>query len=771
MSMSAFQGGGELYEFGPFRVDSRKEILLRAGDPVALTPKAFQILMVLVRHGKEVVTKDDLMKEVWPNTFVEEGNLSRNIFMLRKALGESPQDHQYILTVPGRGYRLAEDVRLVSKTGVSVLAAHHSKVQVHIDETNHGKWIAVAAILLLAAVCGASWMVLHRAPVLVEKGTIVLADFENMTGDPVFDGALRQGLEVQLEQSPFLSIIPEDHVQHTLAMMGQPAEAKLTPTIARELCRRTGSAAVIDGSISQIGTQYLLTLKAARCSSTETLASTEAQASDKNHVLDALGKMGSDIRSKLGETLSTIQKFDTPLEQATTPSLQALQAYSFGRRAMSRGGDWSAAVPFFQRAISLDPSFAMAYARLGMCYRNLHQTTLGMKNALIAYQLRKRASELEQFYIDSHYYLVAVADLEKARQVCELWAQTYPRDFTPRADLSDIYHTLGQYDRALAEAGEAVRLDANGVTYDELISFDISLNRLEEARSVAADAQAKKFNSPTLHLYLYQLAFLQNDAAAMARQVAWATGKPGAEDLLLKQEADTKAYFGQLRKARDLSRRAVDAAVQAEETEVAAGYEATTALREALFGNSMEARRRAGAALGLSNDRNTEYEAALAFGMAGDAARAQRLADDLAKRFPEDTLVRFSYLPTLRAQAALSAKDSLKTLEAMQIASPYGSGGSAMAPYPVYVCGLAYSRLGQHREAAVEFQEILNHPGIVVNGPIGALARLQLGRAYTMQGDTAKALAAYQDFLALWKDADADIPILKQARHEFATLH
>ena len=773
MATSTDQKNRQLFEFGPFRVDPERELLLRHDEAVPLAPKAFQVLLVLMRHNKQVVTKDDLMKTIWPVTFVVEANLSRNIFLLRKALGENPQDHQYIVTVPGRGYRFAEEVQLVPERELDIVAASHSRVQMRVRETRLWAWIVVAAVLLAAVVFVRFKLFVHRSPVLTEKDTVVLADFANSTGDPVFDGTLRQGLAVQLEQSPFLSLISDARIQQTLRLMSKPSDTRLTPEITREICERTGSAAMLDGSIAEIGTRYLLTLGATRCSNGELLVSTEVQATDKNHVLDALGNMASEIRNKLGESLSTAQKFDTPLEQATTPSLEALQAYSFGRRAMSGRGDWSAAVPFFQRAISLDPSFAIAYARLGMAYRNLGQNTLGARNAEKAFQFRGRVSESERFYIESHYYLIALGDLEKARKVLGLWAQAYPRDFTPRADLSYIYTQFGQYDKALAEARKGVDDDANGVNIAQIVYSDICLNRLQEAKSMVEEAQAKQLDSPAFPFLLYRLAFLQNDASGMAQQVAWAAGKPGAEDVELELEADSKAHFGQLGKARDLSRRAMESAVQAEKTEVAAGYQAEAALREALFGNPVEARLRTAIALDLSKGRDVEYETALALALAGDAPRARTLVVDLARRFPEDTIVRFSFLPAMRAQLALSANNSSAALETIQTATPYELGtpfGSITALYPVYVRGAAYLAERKGSEAAAEFQKILDHRGVVLNEPIGALAHLQLGRAYAMQGDTAKARAAYLDFFNLWKNADPDIPALKQAKAEYANL-
>ena len=706
---------------------------------------------------------------------------------LRDALEDKAEDPRYVETIPKRGYRfLVTEVRRLDaayeavalreetqRTKLESLQTDTSPMATGQTNNPMFRYVLAALALLLSAAGVFLWQHRKQAKPLTDKDELVLADFANSTGDPVFDGTLRQGLAVQLEQSPFLSLVSDARIQQTLRLMDKPADARLTPEIAREICERTGSAAVLNGSIAEIGTRYLLTLKATRCSSGEVLASAEAQAGNKDHVLDALGKMASDIRNKLGESLSPAQKFDTPLEQATTPSLEALQAYSFGRRAMSGRGDWSAALPFFRRAISLDPNFAIAYARLGMAYRNLEQDTLGADNAQKAYQLRERASESERFYIDSHYYLIGVADLEKARQVLELWGQVYPRDYTPRADLSDIYFRFGQCDKALAQAREGADLDANGIMYSLIASSDICLNRLQEARTTIREAQARRLDSPPFHFLLYRLAFLENHASAMAQQAAWAAGQPGTEDAMLEQESETKAYFGQLGKARDLSRRAAESAEQAEKMEVAAEYQAEAAFREAIFGNLREPRTQAAKALVLSSGRNVKYEAALALALAGDAPKARALADDLAKRFPEDTIVRLVYLPALRAQLALSASHSSKALETIQMAAPFELGttiGSPAVLYPVYLRGAAYLADGKGPEAAAEFQKILDHRGIVVNNPIGALAHLQLARAYTLSGDMNKANAAYQDFLTLWKDADPDIPVLKQAKAEYAKL-
>jgi eukaryotic-like serine/threonine-protein kinase len=623
--------------------------------------------------------------------------------------------------------------------------------------------LGVVAAGVIAALAAGSYFHLNRSPKLTDKDTIVLADFTNTTGDVVFDGTLRQGLAVQLEQSPFLSLVSEQRVQQTLRLMGQPPDTKLTPQIAWEVCQRTGGAAVLNGSIAQVEAQYLLTLKAVNCVSGESLASTVEQASDRNHVLDALGKIASEIRNKLGESINSIQKFDTPLEQATTPSLEALQAYSLGRGIMNKGE--SDPIPHFRRAIELDQNFAIAYATLGFFTGRVDYLQK-------AYALRDRVSEREKFYIEAHYFDTAIGNLEKARQVYELWMQTYPRDWIPHSNLARyISPHLGQYVRALDESRQLVRISPdNPFSYECLVVSYLNLNRFEEARIIAQEAKAKNLDSRSKR-YLYRLAFLQNDAGGMEEQLRSVEGKPGVEGELLSFEANTDAYSGRLGTAREFSQRAAAAAEQAGEKEDAASYEAQAALREALFRNATEARRDAASALGLSADRDGQGGAAVALALAGDAVGAQAVADGLGKRFPEDTIVQFNYLPTVHAQIALSRNDASKAIEVLQAAAAYDMGTAAnTALYPIFVRGEAYLAAHQRGEAAAAFQKILDHRGIVINEPIGALAHLGLARAYALSGDTAKAKSAYQNFLTLWKDADPDIPILKQAKAEYAKL-
>jgi eukaryotic-like serine/threonine-protein kinase len=638
--------------------------------------------------------------------------------------------------------------------------------------------LAIALIVLGAAAYGV-YAFLHRTPKLTEKDTIVLADFTNTTGDPVFDGTLRQGLAVQLDQSPFLSLVPEDRLQQTLKMMGQAPNARLSPETAREICVRTSSAAVLDGSIAQIGSQYLLTLKAVDCADGQPLASTETQAADKNGVLAALGVLSSTIRKQLGESLSTVQKFNTPIEQASTSSLEALKAFSVGRITLA-AGDQSAAILFFQQAIQLDPNFAMAYAALGTIYFNQGQLNLAALNETKAYELRDRITEKEKLYIDSHYEDFVSGNLEKARQAYELWQSEYPQDYIPPTNLGVLYQELGQPDKSLSEAQAALRISPNGNNYSNLAFDFIGLGRLQEAQAVIRETQEKNLDSPGLRLALYFVAFLQNDPATMSQQVAWSEGKP-IHQLFISLQADTAAYAGRNREALSLTQQAVNLASQAGGKEVAADDEADVALREALFGNAAAARQHASAALALSSGRDVQFHAALALAFAGDAAKGQSLADDLAKRFPQSTIAQFIEIPQLRARLAMLRGQAAKAVDLLQVTAPYDLGGTiGLFAYPPYVRGEAYLAAKNGTAAAAEFQKLINNAGTVGNEPIGALAHLGLARAYALEAESlqgsaandarSNAVKAYQDFLALWKDADPDIPILKQAKAEYAKL-
>jgi Flp pilus assembly protein TadD len=636
------------------------------------------------------------------------------------------------------------------------------------------KWAAPAAAGAVIAVMGVGgWFYdTRRAHALNETDTVVLADFTNKTNDAVFDDALRQGLAVQLEQSPFLSLISDQRTRQTLQLMGKSPDAKLTPEVARELCERTASKAYLSGTISNIGSQYVLGINAVNCQTGDTLAQEQATADSKEHVLGALGDAANKLREKLGESLKTVHKLATPIEQATTPSLEALQAYSMGRNLMLTQGNYTAAVPQFQRAIQLDPNLAMAYASLGTTYHNLGEKELAAENTRRAFELRGKVSEREKFYIESHYHHFVTGDLEKAKQVYELWSQTYPRDAGPINNLGVVYQTLGQYEKSFENFRAAQRLTPNdAVSYSNTLSVLVNLNRVKEARAMAADAAAKKVDSPGIRFDLYQLGFLQSDDAVMADQVSWAADRPGDDAVMLYYEADTAAYYGQLNKARDFSRQAIAAAERAQRPERAAVCQATAGLREALFGNGAEAKRNAGAALKSSNARDVQFISTLTLAMVGDKERAVEFADALKSRFPQDTVVQFNYVPTIYAQIALFDGDAPRAIEFLRAATPYELGLAASSNYstymyPVYMRGQSYLAARQGSAAAAEFQRILNWPGVVSNEPIGALAHLGLARARAMNNEPAEARTSYNNFLSLWKNADSSFPFLSAVQAE-----
>jgi serine/threonine protein kinase/lipopolysaccharide biosynthesis regulator YciM len=638
------------------------------------------------------------------------------------------------------------------------------------------KLIASAAAVVLS-LGGAGYFYFHRTTKLTDKDTIVIADFTNTTGDPVFDETLPQGLAVQLEQSPFLSLISDDRIQKVLQLMGQPADARLTPQFAREICERTASAAVLEGSIATLGSRYVLGLRAKNCHTGDSLADEQAQADRKEDVLNALSRIASKFRLRLGESLATVEKHDTPLAEATTPSLEALKAYSAAGKVNYLIGS-AAALPLYQRAVEIDPKFAMAYARLGNVYGEIGESDFSAENTSKAYELRERASEQERFFLTLSYNLRVAGDLEKAQQTCELWMQAYPRDLQPHAFLSSIYQFIGKYEKAVDEGKRAIELDSDfNIAYANLAFAYQNLGRLAEAQNTLERASARKLEFPDFLVLKYDLAFLRGDRAGMEHAAALSHQGSGTEDMISNREAFVLAYSGHLQQARKMSRHAVDVAKLAAQRERAALWETGAAVREAFFGNKAEGMRSATEALELSKDREVEYGAAFALMLLGDTSKSEALVNDLEKRFGEDTSVKYSYLPTLRALQKLARGESSQAVGILEIAVPHQFGtprstvhGYFGALYPVYVRGLAYLAARQGAEAAGEFQKILDHGGILVSDPVGALAHLQLGRAFALSGEKTKAKTAYQDFLNLWKDADSDVPVLRQAKAEYGKL-
>ncbi len=674
----------------------------------------------------------------------------------------------------------------------------------------------IAAGLLVAAVLAVYFRLHRTTPPLTMQDSIVLADFANTTGEKIFDDTLKQALRVQLEQSPFLNALSEEKASQTLGFMGRPRDTQLTTAVAREVCLRTGSTAMLLGSIGMLGSHYVISLDAVNCQSGDSLGTEMSEADSREHVLTALGEAAAKMRARLGESLASIQKYDAPVEQVTTASLEALQAYSLGMKTLYTQGDASA-IPFLKRATELDPNFALAHAILGNLSANLNQPTQGMASIKKAYELRGRVSEREKLNIEVFYHSRYTGDMEKAAQVCEVWKQTYPRDVAPHVWLGNVYQILGRFEKALEECREAMRLQPNSVSsYGNLANIDLIMNRLEEAQQILSQAESRGFTSPAMQVFLYRLAFLRGDLPEMERRVAAAAGQP-AEDQLLAQQADTEAYLGSLVKARELTRRTVESSMRDGRLEAAATFRAAGALREAFFGNREQARREATAALAMTPGWTMQTLAALALARAGDSAKASEVAGSLHQEDPWDTLLNVYWLPTIHAwntlgpdarpasrPSASALKSGSAAIELLEPVKPYELGLPTLywvlnvTMCPVDARGETYLSMGRGAEAAREFQKIIDHSGLVGTFPIGALARLGLARAYALEagidlsGDVkaggragtaagqashatppeslAKARSAYQEFFTLWRNADPDIPVLKQARAEYARL-
>ena len=777
------------YEFGPYRIDPGRGVLQRADESIPLTSKAFQTLLVLVENSEQVISKEQLMKMLWPDTFVEESNLAKHVSMVRKALGQTAQDHGYIVTVPGVGYRFAETVRVVSEAGMTSSQADGWSAADRKVAAPASRWLAagVATVLIVAGlIAGFIYRRSRPADRLTEKDTVLLVDFLNTTGDPVFDDTLKQALNVSLSQSPFLNVFSENKVVATVHMMGRQEGKPLTPDLARELCQRVGGKAYLAGSITSIGSQYVVGLKAVNCTNGDTLAQEQTSAPSKEKVLDALDAAAAKLRTELGESLITVQKFDVPLQQATTSSLEALRAYTLGRKEAGEQGP-RVALPYDLHAIQLDPDFAMGHFAVGYDYFILGEVGKASEYFTKAFQLSSQVSEREKLAIAAAYYQSVTGDLDEAARTYNEQIAIYPREYRSYLDLAIVYGQQGHYEEAVAAVREAIRLAPDDAACYGVLSYDlIASQRLDEAKQAIQQAQARKLDDLVLRQVLYALAFLKNDPSAMEEQAAWFTGKAAVENSGLSLESDTAAYTGHLRRARELTGQSVESAVRNGHKESAAIWQANAALREAGLRNTNESRRIAGEALKmLPTSQAVEIEAGLALAIAGDAARSASLARDLSRRFPLDTQLHSLWLPTIQAQLALDKKDWTAALETLHGTAPVDRVAiqflaNVSCLYPVYVRGEAYLAAGNGTAAAAEFQKILDHNGIVWNCWTGALAHLGVARANALQSRTSqgadadaarvRALAAYKDFLTLWKDADHDIPILKEAQAEYARL-
>jgi eukaryotic-like serine/threonine-protein kinase len=636
-------------------------------------------------------------------------------------------------------------------------------------------WTIFAAVVLLLLLAGAGYFWRSRtSATLTDKDPIVIADFTNTTNDPVFDNALKGALAIQLEQSPFLNVISDERVAGTLKLMNRNGNERLSQEVAREVCLRSNSKAYLSGSIANVGSHYLIGLKAVNCQNGDAIASTQAEAENRDAVLKSLGQAGSELRQKLGESISSVQKFNKPLSQVTTSSLEALEAYSQATR-IQYSSDSDAAFPYLTRAVQLDPNFARAYASIGTYYSTHNQATLAIANYKKAFDLRNLVTDRERFYIEGTYYMSVTGQIDKAEDAYKQWAQAYPNDDIPPGNLGVIYSTVGRFPESLAETRAAMAIVPNSViTYGNLVGTYLSLNRVDEATAMYKESVQRNLDGPYLRLASYYLAFRKQDAAGMAEAINWATGKSGVEDTFLSLEADTEALHGRLAKARTLANNAADSAKRAQTPEAGAIWLVYQALRESEMGDAASTRKFATAAIALAPGRDVELLSAIAYARSGDAASAQKLIDRLSRDYPIDTMIQGFWLPSARAALELSHGTPDRALEVLEPAAPYDLAAPGQfqlsTAFPLFFRAQAYLKMGNAAQAISQFQKIIDNPGAVLNFYTFPLAHLGLARAYAASGDTTKARAAYATFLNLWKDADPSLPLLQQAKSESAKL-
>ena len=766
------------YRFGSYELRPQSRELYKLGTRLKLRPQPFQILQLLVERAGEVVTREELRGLLWSQeTYVDfEHGLNTAIKELRAVVGDSATEPKYVETVPKLGYRFVAPVRSMEVAASSPVPSVGLAGAPQIAHTPSIRLAALlaAAVIVAGATVGGLWYHRRSGFRLTARDTIVLADFVNTTGEGVFDDALKQGLNVGLEQSPMVQILSDEKSAVILKQMGHPAGEPMTGRSVLEVCQRTGSKVAVQGSISNLGTAYLIGLTAIRCDNGEHISHEQVEAKRKEEVIDALGKTTSHLRVRLGESLPSIQKYDAPLEQATTSSLEALKAYGLALSASEKLGD-SAAVPFFEKAIELDPNFALAYAQLAAVYRNRGEPELARENVTKAYQLRDRATGFERLSIESWYHCYVTGDLEKASAGFEIARQAHPEEPRTLNDLGTIYGSLGLFDRAVELYRASLRADPVSLTTSANLAASLmALGRIDEAGAVLKEYGQRDQQSEYLLQVNYWRAFLLNDTQEMSRVLSLSSGIPGAQSILLSEQANTEAYSGHFRKARELSAIAANQ-MQIEGQKEAAGLcFAQEAIREAVIGDAVRARDLISRALHLSHDQNVLALAAFVMASTGNSSKALPIAEQLDKDFPSNTFIQKYWLPIIHAEIELHQDRASRAVDALNIVRPFDwAAPDALAIstlFPAYERGQAYLAVGDGKKAALEFQKLINHPGMVLNFPLGALARLGLARAYAIERDTVKAHVAYQDFLTLWKDADRDIPILIAARSEYAKL-
>lgn len=826
-----------LLRFGVFELNLDTEEVRKEGVTLKLAPHPFKVLAILAGRSGEIVPREDIRQSLWgEETYVDfEHGLNQCIKQIRTVLNDNSSRPLYIETLPRKGYRFLAPVTsktievmpkvTASSSGVQpkvVLPLQKAQTPLAMDSAGlaaapaagHGspatalpdvvpmeeaaaaekaapeptkpraqkRFVAGAMLAALAVIAVAFYWHSQKANALMEKDTVVLADFANSTGEPVFDDTLKQALRIQLEQSPFLNLVADQKVNATLKLMGRTGGERLTSDVARDLCQRIGSKAMLTGSIAQLGTQYVIGLQAVNCSSGEMLAEALEQARSKEDVLKALDRASVQVRRRLGESLKTIQNFATPVEEATTPSLDALKAYSLGAKiSREKGGEASRS--YFEQAIQLDPNFALAYTQLALSYINEGQPERAKPYFTKAFELREHASERERLVISALYYHVVTGELDKAAQIYQQLADYYPRYYAAYWNLSLLYSSLGHYDKAIEMARQANLLSPERVgLYDNLINFSVASQQFEEAGKLIRQAEQRKLDSYQTHVAQYILAFLASNSSLMEEQLHWLASNMSLENLGWSLAADTEAYAGHSSKSQELSKKAVESAVRTDNAETGATWYARLATREAAFGNYAAAQQAAAAGLKLdSKSAVVRAEAALSYAMAGSSEAAELIVRDLNANYPLDTHVQSLFLPAIQGQLALNRKNPAEAISQLQRALPpieYALEDTCL--YPTYVRGQAYLASGQGAAASAEFKKVIDHSGIVGNCWTGALANLGMARASTLQSRSlqgadadaahARALSEYMNFLALWKTADSDIPIYKQAQAEYAKL-
>ena len=763
--------------FGEFEVDLRSGELCLIGTQdvdakvILLREQSLQVLRMLVESGGEIVTREEIKRTLWPDDAVVDFDHSINttIKILRRALGDSAENSRYIQTLARRGYRLMVTTEWL-ETNTPPIESTDADTSPQPGGRSY-KWLASATLLVAVAV--GFWMYReHRNTVtLSADDTIVVADVANLTADPVFDDAIRTPLLISLEQTPYLNVLAPDKVSGTLKLLNIPVDAKITPDIARRVCLRTNSKLIIASSIADAGNHFRLELNALSCQNGDVIARVWKDVPRRNEIVHMVGVSAAQLRRKLGEPASSLAKFDKPLEQATSPSPEAVQQLAVGyKRHLAL--DFQGAIQHYQRATELDPDFGLAYAALGAAQNVLNKFASAAVAEKKAYELRTRMTEQTRFQVEDLYYGNVTGEQEKAYPVLLQWVQTFPRDVIGHNNLASCLNALGQPDRDADELREAARLLPTPWSYRNWMFVSVMANRLEEAKAVYDEAQARKFDGPDLREVRVLIAFLEKDDPTMQAQWNWARGKP-MEDRFLVGRSSVEVYHGRFAEAHHLREQAISLAAKSNDPsgDVAFDY-AGEALDEAVIGKSAEAKRSAIKALTSSPNRNAKLVMALAFAQAGDLGRAQKLADALDQEAPLDTVIQNYNLPAIRAAMKLHENGPAQAIEMLRPTVKYDlafpTGFNSL--YPAYIRGLAYLQIGEGRKAATEFQKLLDHPGIVGREITGALSYLQLARAQNMMGDQAAAKKSYEDFLDLWKSADSDIPVYQQAKAEYARL-